>query len=130
MAIVGSALPVFTGLGHEIDRSVADDVAHTALKTPTACAAALVEHVGRFRQRVDDTARQLQQAAEIGLYGWEFLMNSFGDPTGLTLPVCIEEIFWGDAGIGMAIMGSALAAAGISGNGTPEQVMEWVVSVL
>ncbi len=26
----------------------------------------------------------------------------------------------------MAIMGSALAAAGISGNGTPEQVMEWV----
>jgi acyl-CoA dehydrogenase len=49
-----------------------------------------------------------------------------GDPTGLTLPVAIEEIFWGDAGIGMAIMGSALAAAGISGNGTPEQVMEWV----
>ena len=68
----------------------------------------------------------VQQAAEIGLYGWEFLMNAFGDPTGLTLPVCIEEIFWGDAGIGMAIMGSALAAAGISGNGTPEQVVEWV----
>ena len=42
------------------------------------------------------------------------------------MPVAIEEIFWGDAGIGMAIMGSALAAAGISGNGTPEQVMEWV----
>ena len=68
----------------------------------------------------------VEQAAEIGLYGWEFLMNAMGDPTGLTLPVCIEELFWGDAGIGMAIMGSALAAAGISGNGTPEQVMEWV----
>ena len=26
----------------------------------------------------------VQQAAEIGLYGWEFLMNSFADPTGLT----------------------------------------------
>ena len=63
---------------------------------------------------------------KIGLYGWEFLMNAFGDPTGLTLPVAVEELFWGDAGIGMAIMGSALAAAGISGNGTPEQVMEWV----
>ena len=49
-----------------------------------------------------------------------------GDPTGLTLPVAIEELFWGDAGIGMAIMGSALAAAGIAGNGTPEQIMEWV----
>ncbi|MFZ2440741.1 MAG: acyl-CoA dehydrogenase family protein, partial [Ilumatobacteraceae bacterium] len=68
----------------------------------------------------------VQQAAEIGLYGWEFLMNAMGDSTGLTLPVTIEELFWGDAGIGMAIMGTALAAAGISGNGTPEQVMEWV----
>jgi acyl-CoA dehydrogenase len=68
----------------------------------------------------------VEQAAEIGLYGWEFIMNGFSDPTGLTMPVAIEELFWGDAGIGMAIMGSSLAAAGIAGNGTPEQVMEWV----
>jgi acyl-CoA dehydrogenase len=68
----------------------------------------------------------VQEAAQIGLYGFDFLLNAMGDPTGLTLPVAIEELFWGDAGIGMAIMGSALAAAGISGNGTPEQVMEWV----
>ncbi|HYN32194.1 MAG TPA: acyl-CoA dehydrogenase family protein [Ilumatobacteraceae bacterium] len=68
----------------------------------------------------------VREAAEIGLYGVDFLMNAMGDPTGLTLPVAIEEIFWGDAGIGMAIMGSALAAAGIAGNGTPEQIMEWV----
>ncbi len=54
------------------------------------------------------------------------MLNAMSDPTGLTLPVAIEEIFWGDAGIGMALMGSALAAAGIAGNGTPEQVMEWV----
>jgi acyl-CoA dehydrogenase len=68
----------------------------------------------------------VQEAAQIGLYGVDFLMTAFGDPNGLTLPVAIEELFWGDAGIGMAIMGSALAAAGISGNGTPEQTMEWV----
>ena len=60
------------------------------------------------------------------MYGVDFLLNAMGDPTGLTLPVAIEELFWGDAGIGMAIMGSALAAAGITGNGTPEQIMEWV----
>jgi exodeoxyribonuclease VII large subunit len=48
LAIATSPLPVFTGLGHEIDRSVADEVAHSALKTPTACAAALVEHVDAF----------------------------------------------------------------------------------
>src|SRR6266508_4283775 len=68
----------------------------------------------------------VEEAAQIGLYGWEFLLNTLGDTTGLTLPVAVEELFWGDAGIGMAIMGSALAAAGIAGNGTPEQVMEWV----
>jgi acyl-CoA dehydrogenase len=68
----------------------------------------------------------VEEAAKIGLYGWEFLMNAMGDATGLTMPVAIEEIFWGDAGLGMAIMGTGLAAAGIAANGTPEQVMEWV----
>ncbi len=68
----------------------------------------------------------VQEAAKNGLYGLDFIMNAMGDSSGLTLPVAIEEIFWGDAGIGMAIMGSGLAAAGISSNGTPEQVMEWV----
>ncbi|HEY5153144.1 MAG TPA: acyl-CoA dehydrogenase family protein, partial [Acidimicrobiales bacterium] len=69
----------------------------------------------------------VQEAAKIGLYGLDFMANAMmGDPTGLTMPVAIEELFWGDAGIGLAIMGSGLAAAGIMGNGTPEQLMEWV----
>ena len=69
----------------------------------------------------------VQEAAKIGLYGWDFLAQGMiGDKTGLTMPVAIEELFWGDAGIGMAIMGSGLAAAGIAASGTQEQVMEWV----
>jgi alkylation response protein AidB-like acyl-CoA dehydrogenase len=69
----------------------------------------------------------LQEAAQIGLYGWEIMAETmFNDATGLSMPVLAEELFWGDAGIGMAIMGSGLAAAGISASGTPEQVMEWV----
>ena len=69
----------------------------------------------------------VEQAAQIGLYGWEFMAEAMmNDPTGLTLPVAIEELFWGDAGLGMAIMGTGLAAAGIASSGTPEQVMEWV----
>ena len=69
----------------------------------------------------------VEQAAEVGIYSWEFLANGMmGDKTGLTLPVAIEELFWGDAGIGMAIMGSGLAAAGILASGTQEQVLEWV----
>lgn len=46
--IAAVPVPVFTGLGHEIDRSIADEVAHTALKTPTACAGALIEQVDRY----------------------------------------------------------------------------------
>ena len=68
----------------------------------------------------------VQEAANIGLYGWEFMANNMADPTGLTMPIALEELFWGDAGIGLSIFGSGLAAAGIMGNGTPEQVMEWV----
>jgi len=49
-----------------------------------------------------------------------------GDETGLTMPVAIEETFWGDAGIGLSIFGTGLAVAGIAGNGTMEQTMEWV----
>jgi len=68
----------------------------------------------------------IQEAARIGLYSFEFLQNAFADPTGLTMPVANEELFWGDAGIGLAIFGSTLCVAGIVANGTPEQIVEWV----
>lgn len=53
IAIAESGVPVFTGLGHEIDRSIADEVAHTAFKTPTACAAALIDMVNGFASRAE-----------------------------------------------------------------------------
>src|SRR3712207_5169796 len=68
----------------------------------------------------------IQEAAKIGLYGFESLAQFWADPTGITLPVVNEELFWGDAGIGMAIMGTTLAVAGIFSAGTPEQMGEWV----
>jgi len=68
----------------------------------------------------------IQEAAKIGLYSFEFLQNAFADPAGLMMPVASEELFWGDAGIGLAIMGSTLCVAGLVANGTPEQIVEWV----
>jgi exodeoxyribonuclease VII large subunit len=62
LAIVTSPIPVLTGLGHEIDRSVADEVAHTALKTPTACAGALIDAVHAYQvatERAWDTIAAL-----------------------------------------------------------------------
>src|SRR6476620_6185276 len=68
----------------------------------------------------------IQEAAEIGLYGFEGIAQFWADPTGLTFPIVNEELFWGDAGLGMSLMGTTLAVAGIFSSGTPEQLGEWV----
>jgi acyl-CoA dehydrogenase len=68
----------------------------------------------------------IQEAAKIGLYGFEALGQFWADETGLTMVVANEELFWGDAGIGMAIMGTSLAVAAIFGQGTGEQMGEWI----
>src|SRR5688500_3138195 len=50
----------------------------------------------------------IKEAAKIGIYGFESLAQFFADPSGLLLPIVNEELTWGDAGIGMALMGTAL----------------------
>ena len=56
-------LPVLTGIGHDKDTSVADMVAHTALKTPTAVAGWLVERMARVEGWLDTAALALHDAA-------------------------------------------------------------------
>src|SRR4051812_24403878 len=68
----------------------------------------------------------IEEAAKIGLYSMEFGANAVADTTGLTWPIVMEEMCWGDAGITLAIFGSTLAVSGIIANGTPEQIGEWV----
>ena len=67
----------------------------------------------------------LEEAAKIGLYSLDFFATQSFDPTGLGIPIMLEELFWGDAGIGLCIVGTTLAAAGVVANGTQEQVAEW-----
>jgi alkylation response protein AidB-like acyl-CoA dehydrogenase len=68
----------------------------------------------------------IEEAAQIGLYGLDFMADAFSDPTGLKMVLALEELAWGDAGLCMAIIGSTLAVAGLMANGTPEQQMEWI----
>jgi alkylation response protein AidB-like acyl-CoA dehydrogenase len=68
----------------------------------------------------------IEEAARVGLYSLDFVANAFSDPSGVLMPVVLEEIAWGDAGIGLAIFGSALAVAGIMANGSPAQIGEWL----
>ncbi len=68
----------------------------------------------------------VEEAAKIGLYSFDFMAQGIADGTGLTMVIALEELFWGDAGLALSIFGSGLCAAAIAGNGTPEQVFEWV----
>jgi acyl-CoA dehydrogenase len=68
----------------------------------------------------------IQEAAKIGLYSLEGIAQFWYDQSGILFPIVNEELFWGDAGIGMSIMGTTLAVASIQANGTPEQWGEWM----
>ncbi len=62
-AIARAPFPVLAGLGHEIDTSIADMVAHATFKTPTKVAEFLVERIARQDQAVEDLRRRLLREA-------------------------------------------------------------------
>ncbi len=62
-AIALAPFPVLTGLGHEIDRAIADMVSHTAFKTPTKVAEFLAERVAAADQAVEDLRRRILREA-------------------------------------------------------------------
>ena len=62
-SIVTSSVPVFVGVGHEIDTSVADEVAYRRYKTPTACAAGLVERVRDYVARTEVAWESIARSA-------------------------------------------------------------------
>ncbi|HEY1639238.1 MAG TPA: acyl-CoA dehydrogenase family protein [Streptosporangiaceae bacterium] len=68
----------------------------------------------------------IEEAAKIGLYSLDFFGEQWLEPSGLGLVVAFEELFWGDAGIALSIVGSGLAAVAVASNGTPEQAGEWL----
>ena len=62
--IAAMPLPVLTGIGHEVDRTLADEVAHTSAKTPTACGQLVVEQVADFVERLDLVSRSVVHRAQ------------------------------------------------------------------
>ncbi len=62
-AIAHLSVPVFTGIGHEVDHSVADVVAHSAHKTPTAAAAAIVRRAEEAEHRLSALSASVATAA-------------------------------------------------------------------
>jgi len=62
-AITRCQVPVIAGIGHETDRSVADEVSHLSTKTPTAAAGALIDAVRRVESYLDTASRRLSGLA-------------------------------------------------------------------
>ena len=62
-AIARAPFPVLTGLGHEIDRSIADLAAHAAFKTPTKVAEFLVERMAGAEQALVELRQALVRQA-------------------------------------------------------------------
>src|SRR5271167_45937 len=71
----------------------------------------------------------IKEAAKVGIYSLDFMAQQWFDETGLGMVIAQEELFWGDAGIGLSLMGTGLAAASISANGTQEQIGEFVTAM-
>ena len=72
----------------------------------------------------------IAEAAKIGLYSLEMFAEQSAEPTGLGMIVVFEELFWGDAGIALSILGTGLAAASVAGSGTPEQIGEFLPQIV
>lgn len=80
---------------------------------------------GEYDKRQEFPWPVLQEAARQGFYSPLFYRDLIGDPTGLSLPMFMEELFWGCAGIGLAVVMPALALSAIGQAATPEQMLEW-----
>ncbi len=62
-------LPVLTGIGHEQDESVADMVAHTRLKTPTAVAEFLINNLAHTEEILDEVANGVMNEVQYLIEG-------------------------------------------------------------
>lgn len=80
---------------------------------------------GDYDRRQEFPWPVLEEAAERGFYSPLFYRDLIGDPTGLSLPMFMEELFWGCAGIGLAVVMPALALSAIGQAATPEQMLQW-----
>src|SRR6202161_456839 len=90
-------------------------------------AASVIRPAGaEWVEREETRWRIIEKASKIGLYSLDFFAQQAFEPSGLGIVVAFEELFWGDAGIALSLVGSTLAAAAVTSNGTNEQIGEWL----
>ena len=85
-AICAARVPVLTGIGHERDVSVADEVAHSFHKTPTAVARHLVELVTAADDRAQRSWDGISRRARLVIDGQRHRLERVGDRVTATAP--------------------------------------------
>lgn len=63
-AAANATVPIFTGIGHEIDKSLLDEVAYLSCITPTDCAKRLIERATESWNKMLETARNIAEGAK------------------------------------------------------------------
>ncbi len=89
-AIVSSPVPVWTGIGHTGDLSVADEVAHRCLVTPTDCGKAVVDTVLAYLSGLDERARRVELAGRRALEQAATSLGRRSDRLGAAMNRCLE----------------------------------------
>lgn len=77
--IAAQRVPVLAGIGHEIDTSIVDEVAHASFKTPTAAAAFVVDRVRYALDRAEAAWLGIARVARTDLASAEVRLSSRGD---------------------------------------------------
>lgn len=81
-AVARCPVPVITGIGHEIDRTIADEVSHRAHKTPTAAAAAMVDRVSVTARALATVSSQIPSATQGHLKRAELRLSNAAHSAG------------------------------------------------
>ena len=92
-------IPIITGIGHERDESVLDMVSHTRVKTPTAAAAFLINHlkvvldlIEGAEQRISSKVRQQMDVQKIQLLHYSQQIPSLFSLVKTRQEACIDRL--------------------------------------
>ncbi|MBR2097151.1 MAG: exodeoxyribonuclease VII large subunit [Prevotella sp.] len=72
-------LPIITGIGHDRDESILDMVSHTRVKTPTAAASLLIDHLKTVLDAINDAQEQIVRLAQQKLTSHKSRLSTFAE---------------------------------------------------
>src|SRR5690242_1032249 len=109
---------VFAGRGGVVSFSLelSDDVIQVRDWVHEFAATVVRPAAAEWDEREETPWPIIGEAARVGLYSVDLFAAQAAEPTGIGMLTVFEELFWGDAGIALSILGTGLAAASLAAN--------------